>query len=229
MKEDTEEVSVSLRIPAPDPELFRHKATDDVLLFLSRHRFDEFSISEIARHTGHTEPAVKRSVDVLAGNGLVVDEPEGNRRLVRIERERLSVPDDPYLRIPQKEFRDPVKTAIEELKNRLEDLRAVVLYGSVARGDADRRSDIDLWVLVGGDRAESQREANRVKKDLEDMRFDGDRYAYDIDVESVSSLLRYTDDVREIVASGIPLHETESYETVERLLVDEMEEVSEDG
>jgi predicted nucleotidyltransferase len=97
----------------------------------------------------------------------------------------------------------------------------IILYGSVARGEADRRSDIDLWVLTRSERAESQREANAIARDLEDREFDGDRYAYDIDVEAVQAIPAYTEDIREIVVSGIPVYKTSDFETVENLLLEE--------
>ncbi|MDY6764525.1 MAG: nucleotidyltransferase domain-containing protein, partial [Halobacteria archaeon] len=146
-------ITISLRIPAKDPDLFKHKATNDVLSLLSRNRYEEFTISELSTRTGHTKPTVGRAVDTLLRNDLVVEDHEGNQRLIRINRERLHVPDDPYLRIPQPEFHEPVRTAVNELKSELDNLLAIVLYGSVARGDADRRSDIDLWVLVSVNRA----------------------------------------------------------------------------
>ena len=212
---------ISLDIPAQDPDLFKNKATDDVLVFLSRHRFDEFTIGELAGGTGHTKPTVGRAVDVLAENKLVRADNEANRRLVRINRDRFSVPDDPFLRIPQSEFQKPVRAAVEELENALEDLLGIVLFGSVAEGQADRRSDVDLWVLVREHRAESQRRANDVAFDLGEREFGNARYDFDIDVESVSSVPRYTESVRDLVHTGIPLHETPEFEKVERLLLDE--------
>ena len=211
-------ITITLPIPAADPDLFKNKATDDVLLLLSRHRFEAFTIGELADRTGHTKQTVSRAVDVLGTNELVDVTPEGNRKQVRINDKRLSVPDDPYLRIPQSEFREPVKAAVDDLRDRLEHCLGIVLYGSVARGEADRRSDVDLWVLVGEDRAANQRAANRVRADLEERTFDGDRYAFDVDVEAMASVPRYTEDIREIVLSGIPLYETAEFETVTKLL-----------
>lgn len=216
-------VTVSLAIPSREPDLFKHKATDDVLLLLSRHRFRQFTLSDLATQTGHTRPAVGRAVDVLAANELVEAEADGNRRLVQINRDRLSVPDDPYLQIPQPEFHEPVKAAVDELEERLDDVLGVVLYGSIARGDADRRSDVDLWVLVSDDRPANQREANAVTVELEDRAFDDSRYAYDIDVEAVASIPRYTEDIREIIVSGIPVYQTDQFDTVEKLLMNEAE------
>ena len=221
---DEGSTGVTISIPIPSTNLFKHKATDDILLLLSRHRFSEYTISEIAKYTQHPEQSVKRAVDVLCENGLVEDTPEGNRRLISINRGRLSIPDDPYLQIPQTEFQEPAKTAVEEFESRLDKVQAIVLYGSVARGEADRRSDIDLWVLVSKDRPKEQRKANEVKNELEEKKFDGDRYGFDIDVESVSSIPKYTEEIREIVNSGITLYEKENSETVRNLLENEVED-----
>ena len=103
----------------------------------------------------------------------------------------------------------------------LDGVIGIVLYGSVARGEADRRSDIDLWVLTTKDRGPNQREANAVGRDLEDAEFDGNRYAYDIDVETVHAIPTYTEDVRGIVVSGIPIYSTNKFETVENFLLEE--------
>lgn len=213
--------AISLTIPISDPTLFKHKATSDVLLFLTNHRFSDFSLRELATQIDHSHQSVRRAVNVLSANGLVVESPESNKRLVQINRQRLSVPDDPILRIPQSEYHKPVKAAVRELREKINDVVGIILYGSVARGDADRRSDIDLWVLTRSGRTESQREANVVARDLEDKEFDGDRYAYDIDVEAIQAIPAYTEDIREIVVSGIPVYKTSDFETVENLLLEE--------
>ena len=122
---------------------------------------------------------------------------------------------------PQSGCHQPVKTAVTKLRENISDVVGIILYGSVARGDADRRSDIDLWMLTRSGRAESQREANAIARDLEDMEFDGDRYAYDIDVEAIQAIPAYTDDIREIIVSGIPVYKTSDFETVENLLREE--------
>ncbi|MYL68622.1 MarR family transcriptional regulator [Halorubrum terrestre] len=191
------------------------------MLFLTNHRFEQFSQREVADQIGHSQQTVRRAINTLVENGLVVESPENNQRLVRINRERLAVPDDPLLRIPQPEFQEPVKAAVDDLTGRLDGVIGIVLYGSVARGEADRRSDIDLWVLTTNDRAPNQREANAVGRDLEDVEFDGDRYVYDIDVETVQGIPTYTEDIREIVASGIPIHSSNKFETVEKFLLKE--------
>jgi len=159
-------------------------------------------------------------VNVLSANDLVVESPESNRRPVQINRQRLSIPDDPILGSPTRV--SPTRQSRGfELRENINDVVGIILYGSVARGEADRRSDIDLWVLTRSGRTASQREANAIARDLEDTAFDGDRYAYDIDVEAVQAIPAYTEDIREIVVSGIPILKTSDFEIVENLLLEE--------
>ena len=217
-------IEISLQIPARDADLFKNKSTNDLLLFLSRYRFEEFTIRELATHTEHPKTTVNRAIDILERNDLVVSEPSGSRRSVRINRERLSVPDDPTMQIPQTEFHAPVRAAVQQIEATVDDLLAIVLYGSVARGQADRRSDIDLWVLVQENRSEYQREINEIELDLEEMDWRGDRYSYHIDVEEVHSIPTYTNDIRDIIMSGIPLYKTEEFRTIKNLLFNEVNE-----
>jgi predicted nucleotidyltransferase/biotin operon repressor len=205
---------VAVDIPLRDGRLFKSEATDDILRFLTRHADESFSMTEIGEAVSYTRPTITKTIDVLSANDLVVEERNGPRRLVQINRDRLTRPDDPYLEIPQSEFHAPVRAATEALLNELDDVLAVVLYGSVARGEADRRSDIDLWVLVREDRMGNQRRANDVRKSLEADAFDDNRYAFEIDVEGLQAVPNYTDELREILPDGIAVHRTDEFDTV---------------
>jgi predicted nucleotidyltransferase len=205
---------ITLDLPTQGGGLFGSQAAHDILTFLARYHTDEFSITELEEMVGYSQPTVSKAVDVLVANDLVAERREGNTRSVRVNRDRLSRPDDPILQIPQSEFQPPVRAAVEELRDRLDTVLGIVLYGSVARGEADRRSDIDLWVLVGEDRMANQRTANRVRQDLEDRKFDTGRYAYEIDVEGYSAVPNYADEIQEILSDGIVVYETDNFETV---------------
>lgn len=215
----SDSVRISVDIPLLDESLFTSGATDDILLFLSRHYDESFSMTEIAEIVGYSRPTITKTVDTLSKNNLVVEERAGTRRLVQINRERLARPDEPYLEIPQQEFYDPVQTAMEVLLEELDDVLAVVLYGSVARGEADRRSDIDLWVLVREDRMDNQRAANRVRQTLEEDTFDGNRYAFEIDVENLQAVPNYADELRNILDDGIAVYRTDEFDTVRKLVL----------
>jgi predicted nucleotidyltransferase len=210
---------ISVDLPLRDDRLFKGNATDDILLFLLRHRDESFSMTDIAEAVDYTRPTITKTVDVLSNNDLVVEERDGSRRLVQINRDRLTLPDDPYLEIPQSEFHAPVKAATEALLDELDDVLSVFLYGSVARGEADRRSDVDLWVLVREDRMGNQRRANRVRQSLEEDTFDGDRYAFEIDVEGLQAIPNYADELREILRDGIAVHRTDEFDTVRKMIL----------
>jgi len=205
-------------LPAPDTDLYRSEAVHDILYFLSRYHTDEFSISELTDAVEYSQPSVSKAVDILLANDLVIEKREGNARNVRINSGRLSRPDDPVLEVPQAEFQPPVRAAVKELCNDLEGVLGVVLFGSVGRGEADRRSDIDLWVLVEEDRMTNQRSANCVRQDLEEREFDTGRYAYGIDVEALPAVPNYVEELQEILNNGIVLYETEKFDTVQQMI-----------
>lgn len=223
---DDNSTGISIRVPVPalDPELYSIGGTSEILTLLSRNRYEQFTQRTLTDNVEQSESTVRRAVDLLEENDLVRCEYDANRKLVEINRQRLSVPDDPILRIPQQEFREPARAAVENLQDDLDDVLAIVLYGSVARGDADRRSDVDLWVLVSDDRAEHQREANAVTNDLEDRRFDDERYEFHVVVESTETVPSFTDEVQQILESGITLQGSPTFEKVRNLIATELHE-----
>ena len=207
--------TVEISIPSPNPGLFRHKATDDVLRLLIDTPYEAFTIRELSRLTGHSTYAIKSAVDVLADNGIVTAEPEGNRRPVSIDRARLDKPDDPILRIPQPEFHAPVRTALDRLTDEMEGICGVLVFGSVARGRADRQSDVDLWVLTRN-AGNDQHHANEIAKELGQTRFDGDRYEFQILVESVDSARSYADRLQDVFTDAITLRDSETLRDLKR-------------
>lgn len=219
-------MKVSLEIPATAPELFKHSATNNLLLFLANHRFDEYTIRELANRMEHSKSTISNVIHVLEANDIVNVEYGGPAKHVSINTERLDVPDDPILRIPQSEFHEPVRTAVRELTNELDNLAGIVLYGSVARGEADRQSDIDLWVLVTDDRMGAQRTVNEIVQHLEDRQFNqpGERFDFHVDVEATMGLSQYTEDINRILNSGIKIHSTENLRKAENIINNMSEE-----
>lgn len=201
--------TVELQVPAANPKLFRHKATDDILRLLADNPYESFTIRELSRITDHTTYSVKSAVDVLEDNGIVIAEAEGSSRPVGIDRTRLEKPEEPALRIPQPEFHAPVRAAFDRITSEFDGLRGVLLFGSVARGRADRQSDIDLWVLVE-DANGDQHRANEIAKELDQRRFDGERYEFQILVESVESAHSYADRLRDIFTDAVTLQDSET-------------------
>lgn len=166
---DDDGTSLAFPLPVRDGALFKHSATPAILGYLSDNPSVDVSTRQLATVTPVSERSTREAVDALEANELVETFHEGNARRVRINVERLQRPDDPVLSVPQPEFQTPVRVAVEYVKSELNDVRGIVLFGSVARGDADRRSDVDLWVLVEGDHMQQRHEANKLARKLEGL------------------------------------------------------------
>ncbi|WP_248516919.1 nucleotidyltransferase domain-containing protein [Salinarchaeum laminariae] len=162
-------LSIELALPIRDSDLFKHSATTHILSFLSDNPDINVSIRQLSTVVPLSERATREAVNVLEANSLVETFHKGNARRVHINRDRLDNPDDPIRSIPQTQFQTPVRIARQYIEDELEDVLGIILFGSVARGEADRQSDIDLWVLVDGDHMQQRHEANRLAKHLEGL------------------------------------------------------------
>lgn len=161
---------LELQIPIRDGDLFKHGASEDILDLLADNPDLQLSISQLSRAVPFSKPATRAAVDVLERNDLVQTTNRGNARLIQIDRNRLRTASDPVLSIPQDEFHLPVRIAQRLVQNVLEDVLGIVLFGSVARGNADRQSDIDIWVLVRADPTRQQHDATKLAAELSETR-----------------------------------------------------------
>nr|WP_254282506.1 nucleotidyltransferase domain-containing protein [Haloarcula salina] len=124
--------------------------------------------------------------------------------------------------IEQSEFHDPIRTFVERVQDAfdesddIEQLVGIVVFGSVARGEADRRSDIDLFVVLDGDRTSARRLVTDVVGDLSEERFDGDRFEFEPYVESVDSATRAGSKLREIFEEGITVVGSERLQSIRK-------------
>lgn len=210
MNAKSEQVSgVVLQLPCSGEKLFRYSATAPILNLLSDNMLTTFSIRELHRATGYSLENVSNAVKTLEAIDIVTVRSQGNQKRVEINSDRLLDPENPYARIPQKEFRKPVKKACEILDNSLEEINGMVLFGSVATGTADRRSDIDIFVLVEDEQASNQRAAHEVAKSLGNTDIEGERYEYQILVESFGSARNYGDKLRDVMTNCITIKDSE--------------------
>jgi len=212
------EARIKVPVPAKNEELYRHSVTNDLLSFLIDRPFEEYTLRKLASLVGTTHRTVSLAVDILEDNDLVVVTPKGNKKLVGINRDRIETPENDVLRIPQPEFQQPVREAVDALVDQLDDVLGILVYGSVARGEADRQSDVDLWVLVREDRSRNQQRAAELAKNLAETRIDGERYGFHIVVESPASVPAHTEDIASIVTAGILIYRTDEFEQFRSLM-----------
>lgn len=161
--------SIGLALPVRDAELFKHGATTHILNFLSDNPDIDVSIRQLSRVVPMSERATREAVNTLEANDLIQTYNQGNARRVHINRDRLDKPQDPIRSIPQTEFQTPVRVACRYIEDELDEVKGIILFGSVARGTADRQSDIDLWVLVAEEHLQQRHEANKLATHLEGL------------------------------------------------------------
>lgn len=215
-----ERSGVFIPLPLPDERIFRYEAADDVLDLLYRNPHDEFSVTELRGTTGHGGKSVANAIRILDGLDLIRKERTGRRSLIRINQERLRKPDDPLFEIPQEQFRPPIKTFLDRVKRRHENnLVGVILFGSVARGEADRTSDVDIQVIVENELMKSRRELHAIRQEIENQTFDGERYELQLLVESVESAESYGEKLREIFLGGIFLYVTDELDDLKEVIL----------
>ena len=212
---------VRLPIPLGDPDAFRYGATADILHILVDNPERGFTNRELHRVTGKGMSSVNAAVDTLETLGVITVDRSGRANAVRIDSAVLVKSDDPVTTIPQAEYHASVRAILTDLEERISDDIGVVLFGSVARGTADRTSDIDMFVVVEEERMQAQREAHIIEQEIVDEQFDGDRYEAHIIVEPKGSAENH-DRISEILAEGLTLRDSPALDAVKR-------EVFEDG
>lgn len=206
---------VCIRIPVGDRDAFAHDATADILQLLTDNPEKTFSNRELHRLTEKGMGNINGAVLSLEELGVVSVDRDGRANRVQINPEKLVQSDDPIISIPQPEYHAPVRAVRDRIVDRIDTDAGVVLFGSVARGEADRASDIDVFVIIENERMKAQREAHSIEDDIASEQFDGDRYEAHIVVEARDSAVTH-DRIRDVLTEGITIHDTDVLEDVKR-------------
>lgn len=104
------------------------------------------SVRALARHAEVSPQAALELVNDLAEVGLVLVERAGSALMVVLNREHLAA--GPLIQLVQ--IRARLIRALEGQLSRWEELTGAWLFGSVARGDGDRSSDVDVLLVAEG-------------------------------------------------------------------------------
>ena len=213
------ERSTGLHVPFPfgEEQVFRYRAMEDVLELLIRNPFREFSVRQLRDITDNGSKTTSRAVDLLHQLELARVDESGRSKRVGVNRERVMIPDEPLFALPQDEFREPVRAFVERARKEVPSFSALVVFGSVARGEAGRRSDIDVWMLVDSDDdlLRARRTATDIAVDLGEQRFgdEAHRYEFEVLVESVESAVSHgeaDDGIDEVLAEGIVIEDSDA-------------------
>nr|WP_169315626.1 nucleotidyltransferase domain-containing protein [Halogranum salarium] len=217
-----QDIRVCLRVqPGDGTKIFRLRAADDVLRLLVDAHESEFTMRELADGTDHSRSTVWRAIELLDDLGVIRIRETPQRKYVAIDPAHLEKA-DPILAITQTEYHTPVRAFVQHVETAVDEadeiaeLLGVLVFGSVARGEADRRSDIDVFVLVDGDRTVARRIVSDIAADLSEETFDGDRYTFEPFVESVESAQRAGEKLREIFQEGLTVHGGDAFQSVKQ-------------
>ena len=217
---DQDGPGVLLPIPLGEDKVFRNQATDDILELLYRNPHEEFGVRQLREITGHGAQTVDTALTLLEQLDLIGTRREGNKKLTSINRNRVQKPDGPILEIQQEEFRTPVKAFSDRVEEDQEgNLAGILLFGSVARGEADRASDIDIQAIVEDDLLQSRREIQDIRQEMEESKFGGERYEFQVLVESVETAEQYGEKLQEIFSEAITIYSTNQLEELRQVIL----------
>ena len=210
-----EPTTLALEYPFPDERVFRYQAMQDVLSRLIEEPYEEFTLGQLAEMVDGNQATVSKAVKLLKQLGTVQTRQEGRKQYVSVHRDRLTKP-DPVLSIPQSEFHKPIRAFVDRVQTEVGDLVGVLLFGSVARGMADRASDIDVLVFVQDDKTTARRTVQSIVSTLQQTKFVGDRYNFEVLVESIESAKRIGDRLRQQFDEGLVLVRSEQLSDIRR-------------
>jgi predicted nucleotidyltransferase len=116
----------------------------DVLAALARAQL-ELSGGELASHIGRgSTEGVRRAADRLVSQGTVTRRPAGNAQLYSLNRDHLAAPYIEGLASLRMQLIERLRETIAAWDQAP---RVALLFGSVARGEAESESDLDLLVV----------------------------------------------------------------------------------
>jgi len=209
-------------LPLPEQPVFRHGAADEILTIVAADSNRVFTNRELRRLTGYGGPSIQNAVDLLSALDLVVEEVKEGRTEYRINSGRIDGPITGIAAIPQPEFHAPIRAFREQVLEAVPDLHGIIVFGSVARGEADRRSDIDVFLTVASvPPMEARREIADIVAAIEDETFDGNRSGFDQHVESTTETREYGERIVNIMTEGIPIYTTDEFDDLRATIVDE--------
>lgn len=206
-----------LHVPFPfgEEQVFRYQAAEDILEVVIRNPFREFSVRQLRDITNNGSKTTTHGIDLLQQLGLVCIDESGRSRDVRLNREQVTLPDEPLFALPQDEFREPVREFAERARTEVPAFSALIVFGSVARGEADRQSDIDTWILIDDEDEllQARRMATSIAADLGERRFgeSGNRYEFEVLVESVESAVSHGEadnGIKQVLSEGIVIEDS---------------------
>lgn len=125
---------------------------------LMENQEEKQTLKDLEEATGITYKTVKNAVDALENYGFIETERKGNYRMVSVNQ------DSPYvaalgqlLELETRPFKEVAENFAETIHERYKDeITAIILFGSVARGIPSSESDIDIAIIVRDEKSQEE-------------------------------------------------------------------------
>jgi predicted nucleotidyltransferase len=185
--------------------IFKWNYTRDLLLFLAKNPYKSFMVSEIIENLDiRSRDSLTKLLNALKEADLIETVRIGRKRFVSINKNLIEMPEDPIFQIPQDEYRIVVKTIVDAILE-FKGIDAIILFGAVARGNADRMSDIDIMV-IGKDATFLQEKASEIAYGCRSGKIFPERFEVNIRVISEEELKTPRGYIKDALNEGIILY-----------------------
>lgn len=140
----------------------RSKLRRDLLAYFYTNRSARVYVRELARILNVDSTNLSRELARLEKEGLLQSEVEGRQRYYSIN------PDYPYLKPVFTLLQGSVgiQPTLERAVRSIDGIETASIYGSLAKGEADAASDIDVLIIGEPDQAQIAMEIRKVEKVL---------------------------------------------------------------
>jgi predicted nucleotidyltransferase len=131
--------------------------------FFINNPYNEFYIREIAKKLNISPFAAKKYSDILVKSGILKEERRANLRYIKPNMDNLFYK---YLKISYNINNILKSGLIEFIKDNIPNLTSVILFGSLAKGEDDDKSDIDLVIIGKAKKVSLEEFEEKLKKEI---------------------------------------------------------------
>lgn len=186
-------------------KIFRWSYARDLLMLLAKDPLEYFTVSDIINRLDiRSRDSLTKLLEAMEDADIIKSTRMGRKRFISINRELVEIPKEPIFQIPQKEYQNVVKKILERIV-KLSDVEKVILFGAVARGTADRMSDLDILV-IGKNVTKLQEKTSKVAYDCRTGKMFEERFEVNIRVISIEEVKRSRGFIKDALNEGIKLY-----------------------
>jgi predicted nucleotidyltransferase len=116
--------------------------------FFLENPYQEVYLREVAKKQKISPFAAKKYTDRLVKEGILVEERKANLRYLKLNIGNITAR---HLKVSLNLKKISDSGLVEHIKEKVKGVSSIVLYGSIARGEDDKKGDMDL-VVIGQDK-----------------------------------------------------------------------------